>query len=87
MSLQDGSTHNERLITISIGDIPPRKDVPVEWITRDLWDDMRACDAQLAEEMKEPVFMFMRAQVDSTRLKIKTLGHYLEYRERDVGQG
>lgn len=87
MSLEEGSTYNENLIDIARGTKRVNYDVPVEWITYDLWNDMRACDAELADEMKEPVFTFMRAQVDTKRLKVKTLGKYLEYREKDVGQG
>jgi aristolochene synthase len=87
MSLQEGSAYNERLIAISRGTTRPDHSVPVEWITYDLWNDMRACDIELADDMKEPVFTFMRAQVDTKRLCVKALGEYLEYRERDVGQG
>ena len=87
MSLEEGSAYNERLIAISRGTTRPDHSVPVEWITYDLWNDMRACDIELADDMKEPVFTFMRAQVDTKRLCVKALGEYLEYRERDVGQG
>lgn len=47
---------------------------------------MRAHDKDLADEILEPVFTFMRAQTDRTRVAIKELGPYLEYRERDVGK-
>ncbi|CAI9630923.1 aristolochene synthase [Alternaria alternata] len=87
MSLEEGSAYNERLIAISRGTTRPDYSVPVEWITYDLWNDMCACDIELADDMKEPVFTFMRAQVDTKRLCVKALGEYLEYRERDVGQG
>ncbi|KAF5006789.1 hypothetical protein FDECE_6843 [Fusarium decemcellulare] len=86
MSLQDGSDYNERLILISKNEATPDPNVPVEWITHDLWRDMRACDEELADEILEPVFTFMRAQTDKSRLSIKELGQYLEYRERDVGK-
>jgi aristolochene synthase len=86
MSLEDGSAYNERLILISNGDVAPDRTIPVEWITYDLWQDMRSCDKGLAEDILEPVFTFMRAQTDKTRLSIKQLGQYLEYRERDVGK-
>ena len=87
MSLEEGSAYNERLIAISRGTTRPDHSVPVEWITYDLWNDMCACDIEIADDMKEPVFTFMRAQVDTKRLCVKALGEYLEYRERDVGQG
>ncbi|KAK1854263.1 aristolochene synthase [Colletotrichum chrysophilum] len=86
MSLEDGSAYNERLILLSKGDTQPDRNVPVEWITYDLWNDMRSCDKALAEEILEPVFTFMRAQTDKSRLSIQELGEYLRYRERDVGK-
>jgi aristolochene synthase len=52
----------------------------------DLWEDVKACDAVLREQIMESVFTFMRAQKDKIRLAIHQLGEYLEYREKDVGQ-
>lgn len=87
LSLEEGSAYNERLILLSRGGVQPDRNVPAEWITYDLWQEMRACDKELADEVLEPTFVFMRAQTDKCRLGIKELGKYLEYRERDVGQG
>lgn len=84
--LDEGSEYNEKLISISRGEIPPDRNIPVEWIMHDLWEDMKACDASLGEQTMEPVFTFMRAQTDKSRLTIHQLGEYLEYREKDVGQ-
>jgi aristolochene synthase len=86
MSLEEGSKYNENLIPISRGDVLPNREIPVEWITYDLWESMRAYDKELADEILEPVFVFMRAQTDKARLAIQGLGPYLEYRERDVGK-
>lgn len=47
---------------------------------------MRAHDKELADEVLEPTFTFMRAQTDRVRLQITELGRYLEYREKDVGK-
>ena len=47
---------------------------------------MRACDKKLADAVLEPMFIFMTAQTDRTRLSIHELGNYLEYREKDVGK-
>jgi aristolochene synthase len=87
LSLEEGSAYNERLMHISRGDVLPDNNLPVEWITHGLWKEMRDCDKELADEILEPTFTFMRAQTDKCRLGIKELGKYLEYRERDVGQG
>lgn len=86
MSFEAGSAYNEKLIPISRGDALPSSQDPVEHITYDLWNNMRACDHDLANDVLEPVFTVMRAQTDKTRVGIKDLGAYLEYRERDVGQ-
>jgi aristolochene synthase len=86
MSFDDGSAYNEKLIPIARGDVKPDRNIPVEWITYDLWESMRACDKELADEVLEPTFLFMRAQTDKVRMSINELGHYLEYREKDVGK-
>ncbi|POS78599.1 aristolochene synthase [Diaporthe helianthi] len=86
MSLDDGSAYNERLILLSRGTTSPDRSIPVEWITYDLWNEMRDCDKELADEILEPVFTFMRAQTDKSRLEITELGEYFKYRERDVGK-
>ncbi|PLB51669.1 terpenoid synthase [Aspergillus steynii IBT 23096] len=87
ISLQEGSEYNERLIAISRGDISPDRTVPVQAITHEVWEDMRACDKVLADDLLEHVSIFMRAQTEKARLTICELGKYLNYRERDVGQG
>ncbi|CAJ2506370.1 Uu.00g005000.m01.CDS01 [Anthostomella pinea] len=87
MSLDEGRAYNARLMPIFRGDELPDRNVPVEWISYDIWQDLRACDRELADEMLEPVFAFMRAQTDPIRLQKLDLGSYLEYREADVGKG
>ncbi|KAL4916492.1 Aristolochene synthase [Aspergillus aurantiobrunneus] len=86
MSLEDGEAYNEALMPISRGDVLPDRSVPVEYIMYDLWESMRAHDRPMADEILEPVFLFMRAQTDRTRVRPMGLGAYLEYRERDVGK-
>jgi aristolochene synthase len=86
MSLEDGKSYNESLMPLCKGETAPDRSIPVEWIMYDLWEDMRACDKQLADELVEPVFMFMRAQTSKERLQVQELGSYLEYRQGDVGQ-
>lgn len=86
MSLEDGSAYNERLMPIARGELLPDRSVPVEWIMYDLWEMMRAKDSELANEILEPTFTFMRAQTDKARLSIRGMGPYLVYREKDVGK-
>ncbi|KAK5637152.1 hypothetical protein RRF57_012864 [Xylaria bambusicola] len=86
MSLEDGKAYNEKLMPITRGEVLPDRNIPVEWITYDLWESMRAHDRDMAIDIQEPVFTFMRAQTDSKRLEKMGLGAYLEYREADVGK-
>ncbi|TVY35497.1 Aristolochene synthase [Lachnellula subtilissima] len=86
MSFDEGSAYNERLIPISRGDVLPDRTIPVEYITYDLWESMRQHDKEMANDVLEPVFVFMRAQTDKTRIKPMGLGSYFEYREADVGK-
>lgn len=86
MSLEQGEAYNARLMPIARGHMLPNRNDPAEWIFYDLWEDMRACDPDLADEVLEPTFTFMRAQTDSIRLRMSELGRYLEYREKDVGK-
>lgn len=87
MSLADGEAYNNKLMPIARGDVLPDRSVPVEYMMYDLWESMRAHDLELANEILEPVFTFMRAQTDSTRLRKMDLKEYLDYREKDVGKG
>jgi len=52
----------------------------------EIWDSMSAQDGELAEQVKEPVFVFLRATTDKNRGRISHIGEYIEYRARDVGQ-
>ncbi|GAB1318225.1 carbonyl reductase (NADPH-dependent) ari1 [Madurella fahalii] len=87
MSLADGEAYNAHLMPLMRGDVLPDRTVPVEYITYDLWESMRAHDLEMANDILEPVFVFMRAQTDKARTKKMGLKDYLEYRERDVGKG
>jgi aristolochene synthase len=64
----------------------PDREIPAEYISYDLWEAMRLCDKKLADEMLEPVFIFMRSQTDPQRKGDFSLGKYLKYRECDVGK-
>ena len=86
MSLADGAAYNDSLMPLCRGDVLPDRAVPVQWMMYDLWEDMRRCDKELADEILEPVFLFMRAQTSTERLSVRGLGSYLHYRQGDVGQ-
>ncbi|KAI1205726.1 Aristolochene synthase [Annulohypoxylon truncatum] len=88
MSFADGEKLNNRLIELSKGPeyATPDRSVPAEFVIYDLWESMRAHDLELANQVLEPTFVFMRSQTDKIRLSITELGEYLRYREKDVGK-
>ncbi|KAK8081346.1 Aristolochene synthase [Apiospora saccharicola] len=59
--------------------------VDVEWMSYDIWEEMRALDASLSSEVLGPLEEFMVAQTEDTRLQKMAMGEYLEWRGRDVG--
>ncbi|KAJ8126545.1 hypothetical protein O1611_g7090 [Lasiodiplodia mahajangana] len=85
LSLDDGRAHNEEVIRFCRGDTLPDRNAPIEWITWDLWESLRAYDRELADDMLEPCIVWLRSQTDPRRLKQLDLKEYLEYREADVG--
>ncbi|KAI0516782.1 Aristolochene synthase in complex with 12,13 Difluorofarnesyl diphosphate [Xylaria bambusicola] len=87
LSLEEGKAYNKKAFSLFRGDIQPDRNVPFEWISYDLWQDLRACDKKLADEMLMPVYLFLESQTDPRRLKKMSFGEYLEYRETDVGKG
>ena len=86
MSFEEGKAYNETLMPIVGGNVDPDSKIPAQIIMHDLWSVMRACDSELAEDIVEPLFLFMRAQTDPKRKKIEGLRDYLRYREGDVGR-
>ncbi|KAJ4289873.1 hypothetical protein N0V90_011206 [Kalmusia sp. IMI 367209] len=86
LSLEEGKAYNNSLMPFCTGVLQPDRNNPVEWMMHDLWEEMRIIDRQLAEEVVEPVFVFMRAQTAKERLSIDSLHDYLQYRQDDVGQ-
>ncbi|KAI0448953.1 Aristolochene synthase in complex with 12,13 Difluorofarnesyl diphosphate [Xylaria acuta] len=86
MSFEDGEAYNNALMPIMRGERQPNRDIPAEAIMWDLWEDMRALNHDLANEVLEPTFVLMRAQTDRVRKNIKGFGSYLIYRECDVGK-
>ncbi|KFA76884.1 hypothetical protein S40288_09299 [Stachybotrys chartarum IBT 40288] len=85
MSLEDAEAYNENLILIARGLKQPDRTIPAEWMMWDLWEDIRGHDEKLARTVEDPCFLFMRAQVDKTRLSPGSLDNYFEFREKDIG--
>ncbi|KAK8048212.1 hypothetical protein PG994_009942 [Apiospora phragmitis] len=85
MSLEDGRQYNAKMMALMRGDEEPDRAVAVEWMSYDIWAEMRVLDARLASEVLGPMADFMAAQTEDTRLKKMNMGEYLEWRGRDVG--
>ena len=86
MSLEGGRAYNESLMPFCTGKVQPNRSIPVQWMMHDIWKEMRDLDNDLADDVVEPVFLFMRAQTAKERLSITDLHQYLKYRQGDVGQ-
>lgn len=84
MSLKEGATLIERIIGIVKGTITPNKEVPAEYMMKEVWDNLASIDTVLTDQMKEPAIVFWRSQVAAERLAPKTLRTYLRYREDDI---
>lgn len=81
--MRDPSHQKFHTASLTLGE---KGSIPAEFIIYDLWESMRQHDRELADEVLEPTFEFMRSQTDKARLTIKELGEYLQYREKDVGK-
>ncbi|KAI2615918.1 hypothetical protein GGR54DRAFT_611534 [Hypoxylon sp. NC1633] len=80
------TAYNGRLMPIIRGEEVPDRSVPVQNISYELWQSMRTHDQELADGILEPLFIFMRSQTDKRRAHKMSLGQYLEYRNKDIGQ-
>ena len=69
------------------GIILPDRKIPAQWIMFDLFEEMRATDRPLADELLKPTIDFLRAQVDGNRMKRMNLDEYFAYRNADLGKG
>jgi aristolochene synthase len=87
MSVEEGVAHNLKVIECARGNLLPDRNVPAQWIMYDLFEDMRAVDKQLADELLEPTIDFLVAQADGNRMKPMTLKEYFDYRDADLGKG
>jgi aristolochene synthase len=85
MSLEEGKKYNDALMPVMAGEKLPDHSSPEQSMMHELWEGMRACDRELADDLLEPTFEFMRAQTAPIRLHLTSLGQYLLYREEDVG--
>lgn len=87
MSVEEGVDHNSKVIECARGNLLPDRNIPSQWIMYDLFEEMRAVDKQLADELLEPTIEFLVAQADGNRMKAMNLREYFEYRDADLGKG
>lgn len=87
MSVEEGVTHNSKVIECARGHTVPDPAVPAQWIMYDLFEGMRTIDKHLADELLELTIEFLVAQADGNRMKPMTLQEYFDYRFADLGKG
>jgi aristolochene synthase len=87
MSVDEGVAHQEKVIECARGNLLPDYEAPAQWIMYDLFQNMRAVDEQLADELLQPTIDFLLAQADGNRMKPMNLEEYFEYRDADLGKG
>ena len=87
MSVEEGVAYNSKVIECARGNMLPDRSVPGQWIMYDLFEDMRAVDKPLADELLVHTIDFLLAQVDGSRMKPMDLKEYFLYRDADLGKG
>jgi aristolochene synthase len=87
MSVKEGVAHQEKVIECAVGEHLPDYKVPAQWIMYDLFQNMRAVEKQLADELLQRTIDFLLAQADGNRMKPMNLEQYIEYRDADLGKG
>ncbi|KAI0535504.1 Aristolochene synthase in complex with 12,13-Difluorofarnesyl diphosphate [Xylaria digitata] len=78
MSFDEGKAYNGKLMALVRGDELPDRSIPVQSMFYELWEAMRSNDEELAEGIVEPLFIFMRSQIDNRRAQPMSLMQYLE---------
>ncbi|TDZ29866.1 Aristolochene synthase [Colletotrichum spinosum] len=58
MSFEEGSSYNEKPVSIITGDAKPGDGSPIENIVGDVWHEMEILDIRLAHDLMEPMFDF-----------------------------
>jgi len=87
MSVEEGKTHNSRVIECCRGTVQPDRSKPAQWIMYDLFQEFREIDRALADLLLRYTIDFFEAQTDADRSKPKSLKDYFEYRHADLGKG
>lgn len=85
MSVEEGQMFYKRLIPIAMGKKLPNRSDPYEWITYDVFTNMRACDKELADEVLQGAMLCLTAQVDSKRFECDDMGSLLRQRIKEGG--
>lgn len=84
LSLEDGKAYNDMVLMFFSGKKEPNRDVPIEWITYDIGQDMRTSDLLLFPQVVSTTAQFMRAQTDKRRSDDLRFKDYMIWRVDDV---
>ncbi|KAL8815828.1 MAG: hypothetical protein Q9223_005076 [Gallowayella weberi] len=85
MSFTEGKAFYRRLTPIALGQKLPNRSDPYEWITYDIWANMRKTDPELTKVVWEGALLCIEAQVDAARLHCPDLGSLLRHRSKEGG--
>ncbi|KAI1923673.1 hypothetical protein LOZ12_000132 [Ophidiomyces ophidiicola] len=86
MSVEEGLEYTSRIMECASGKRLPDRNVPAEWIAYDLFEEMRAADKQLADELLDDTLEILTIQADPKRLARMNLHEYFAFREVDMGK-
>ncbi|KAJ6019678.1 hypothetical protein N7522_001745 [Penicillium canescens] len=79
-------SYRERVMNIALGIASPDRDLCLEWMLHDTFQDMRNIDEVLANDVAQGFCQLLQAQTSQERISIQTLGSYLSFREVDAGR-
>ncbi|KAI3319187.1 Aristolochene synthase in complex with 12,13 Difluorofarnesyl diphosphate [Xylariaceae sp. AK1471] len=68
LSLEEGMAYIDKMFAFFRGEVQLDRNLPAEWISYDLWEELRACDRKLADQLLEPIYAFMKSQTDPRHL-------------------
>jgi aristolochene synthase len=79
-------SYRERVMNIALGMASPDRDLCLEWMLHDTFQDMRNIDEVQANDVAQGFCQLLQAQTSQERISIQTLGSYLSFREVDAGR-
>jgi aristolochene synthase len=86
MSLEEGKAFNSKIVKCARGMTHPDRVVPAQWIRYDTFNEMRALDKPLADDVLQYVVGWLLAQ-DGKKFMPMDSKEYFHFRDADFGRG